>query len=152
MDRNGLEGEESRTDRRATVWRCLSNRERRREKERWSQGHLRVTLAPSAFSSFSSSLAKDHHSAQAADKDVLCAFRRKQSVSQQQPGCFAPVDSVRVCECRLSVSEHAAEGCTCSYLMSSGPRYNLKKKQHIFHFHKQFFLVFLSLVLGFLAP
>lgn len=98
MDRNGLEGKESHTDRRATVWRCLSNRERRREKERWSQGHLRVTLAPSAFSSFSSSLAEDHHSAQAADKDVLCAFRRKQSVSQQQPGCFAPVDSVRVCE------------------------------------------------------
>lgn len=49
MDRNVLEGEERRTDRRATVWRCLSNRERGREKERWSQDHLRVSLAPSAI-------------------------------------------------------------------------------------------------------
>lgn len=49
MDRNGLEGEESHADRHATVWRCLSNRERGREKERWSRDHLRVTLAPSAI-------------------------------------------------------------------------------------------------------
>lgn len=144
MDRNGLEGEGSHTDRRATVWRCLSNRERRREKERWSQGHLRVTLAPSAFSSFSSSLAKDHHSAQAADKDVLCAFRRKQSVSQQQPGCRA---SVRA---RCWCGEHAAVGSTCLHTLCSGLRYN-KRKMPIFHFHRQFLVVFLSIVSGFLA-
>lgn len=68
---------------------CPTEKEDEREKERWSQGHLRVAPAPSAFSSFSSSLAKDHHSARDADKDVLCALRRKRSVSPQQPDCFA---------------------------------------------------------------
>lgn len=131
MDRNGLEGEESHTDRRATVWRCLSNRERRREKERWSQGHLRVTLAPSAFSSFSSSLAKDHHSPRPLTK-MSCVHLGESSQCLHN-SLAALLQSIQ-CKC-VSVcwcGECAAEGCTSSDFICAGLHSNIREMCHFF--------------------
>lgn len=78
---------------------CPTEKEKEWEKERWSQDHLSVTLTLSPLFSLSSSLAEGHHSAQTGDKDVQCAFWRKEvSVSTTAlTACFNYCVCLGVC-------------------------------------------------------
>lgn len=106
MSRNGLEGEESHTDRRTTVWRCLSNREGKKSGRKKDEVRTtwvspspclpslpfpllwqRVTIQPKPVTKMSS----------------VC-FGEKKSVSEQQLDCLA-LQCVFVCVqgCRLHI-------------------------------------------------
>lgn len=100
MGRNGLEGEESHTDRRTTVWRCLSNREGERGRERKMESgppecppHPVSPLFPFLFFGRGVTIQPEP-----VTKMSSVHSGEKKSVSQQQLDCFA-LTTLCVCVC-----------------------------------------------------